>query len=213
MTTRDTRERLIAGTLETIREEGLAAASARTIAAHAGVNQALVFYHFDSVDRLVAETCRVETTRLVALYRERFAAVRTLRELLEVGRALHAAERENGDVAVLAQMLAASATNPTLQAATADALRLWIAEIAPVVDRIISSGPLEGLVEPEALAQAIAAAFIGLELVESVDPGPTTRAFDELERLGLVAEAVEELGPVARRAVRRRLSRAMRAGQ
>ncbi|HEV7628954.1 MAG TPA: TetR family transcriptional regulator, partial [Streptomyces sp.] len=42
----DTRTKLLAGALRTVTEQGIAKTSARTIAAAAGVNQALVFYHF-----------------------------------------------------------------------------------------------------------------------------------------------------------------------
>ena len=49
----DTRSRLIQAALLTVRQDGLAAASARTIAARAQVNQALIFYHFTTVTQLI----------------------------------------------------------------------------------------------------------------------------------------------------------------
>ncbi|MFC7479963.1 TetR family transcriptional regulator [Luedemannella flava] len=59
-----------------MRSHGIAGVSARTVAAAAGVNQALVFYHFGSMDDLLTEACQVATTASVARYREAFAAVR-----------------------------------------------------------------------------------------------------------------------------------------
>ncbi|MFC7103761.1 TetR/AcrR family transcriptional regulator [Nonomuraea rubra] len=53
----DTRTKLLDAALETLRTQGMAGASARAIAATAGVNQALVFYHFGSVDQLLAAAC------------------------------------------------------------------------------------------------------------------------------------------------------------
>ena len=53
----------------------------------AGVNQALVFYHFGSVGELVEAACRQACDDSVDFYRERFASVGSLVELLEVGRA------------------------------------------------------------------------------------------------------------------------------
>lgn len=211
MVTADTRERLIAGTLDTVREVGVAGVSARAIAARAEVNQALVFYHFDSVHNLLAEASRTATAERVARYRERFERVDTLRELLAVGRELHAQESAEGNVTVLAQLLAAAQTNPALRAATGDALRLWMVEIEAVLRRVLDAGPLHGLVDPAALAYSVSAAFVGLELFEAVDPDGTANAFGELDRLGLIAEAFDGLGPVARRAVRARLNRAMRS--
>jgi len=57
-----TRRRLLDATMQTIREQGMAKLSARTIAATGSVNQALVFYHFGTVDGLVAEACHVLTS-------------------------------------------------------------------------------------------------------------------------------------------------------
>src|ERR1041384_8104792 len=82
----DTKDRLVDGEVRVLNEKGLAGASARVIAAAAGVNQALVFYHFGSVDKLLAEACREATVGRVALYHERFVAVSSVTELLAVGR-------------------------------------------------------------------------------------------------------------------------------
>ncbi|EWM11480.1 LOW QUALITY PROTEIN: TetR-family transcriptional regulator, partial [Kutzneria sp. 744] len=57
----ETRQRLIDGAIETIRQHGIAGTSARTIAATAGVNQALVFYHFGSVNDLLKAACLAAT--------------------------------------------------------------------------------------------------------------------------------------------------------
>ena len=54
--TLQTRRRLVDATMQTIREQGIAKLSARTIATTGGVNQALVFYHFGTVDGLVADS-------------------------------------------------------------------------------------------------------------------------------------------------------------
>lgn len=200
----DTRERLVAGTLLALRELGVAGVSARTIAAKAEVNQALVFYHFGSVDNLLAEACRSGTAHVVAGYAERFGHVGSLRELLAVGREIRSEQRD--DVAVLAQLLSVAHANPTVRDAIRDSLRLWTAQVTEVLDRVLGAGPLAGLFDPAALAHVVAAAFIGLELFENVDPAGTTDALAELDRLGTVAEALDGLGPVARRAVRAKLA-------
>src|SRR5664279_5625283 len=48
-----TRHRLVDAAVETLKEHGYAGASARVIAERAGVNQGLIFYHFDSVAGLL----------------------------------------------------------------------------------------------------------------------------------------------------------------
>src|ERR1044071_4398248 len=121
----DTRRRLIDGAIETVRRNGIAGTSARTVAATAGVNQALVFYHFGSVADLLSEACRVATAENVERYHEQFAAVRTLRALLVLGRELHTDQRDRGNVTLLAQMLAGAQADERLAAATRDAIGLW----------------------------------------------------------------------------------------
>ncbi|MFC3500568.1 TetR/AcrR family transcriptional regulator [Micromonospora krabiensis] len=200
-----TREKLIDGALVAIRTHGIAGTSARSIAAAAGVNQALVFYHFGSVDDLLAEACGAATTARVAVYRQRLARVGSLRELLDLGRVLHDQERAEGNVAVLAQLLAGAQTDQRLAEATAGALRLWTAEIEEVLRRLLRDSPVAPVADPAGLARAISAAFVGLELFEGVDPAGAGDAFAALERLAVLVEVVDDLGPIARRALRARL--------
>jgi AcrR family transcriptional regulator len=200
-----TKERLIEGALVALRTDGIAGASARTIAAAAGINQALIFYHFGTVDELLAEACVAATTQRLAVYRERFAHVRTMRELLDVGRALHEEERALGNVTILAQLLAGAQADPKLAPATARALGLWTAEIETVLTRLLKDSPVADVLDPPGLARAVSAGFVGIELYEGVDPEGAQAALAALERLAVLVEVAESLGPVARRALRAKL--------
>ncbi|MFD9001058.1 TetR/AcrR family transcriptional regulator [Streptomyces sp. NPDC059582] len=203
----ETKTRLLDGALRTLAEQGIAGTSARAIAAAAGVNQALVFYHFGSVDELLAAACRYGAERSVARYRARFAAVTSLSELLVLGREIHEQERADGHVARLGQLLAGAQTHASLGPATAAGLDLWIAEIERVLVRVLAGTPFGEFADPAGLARAVAASFVGMELYEGVDAAGATAALDTLEQLGALAAALEELGPVAQRAVRHRLRR------
>ncbi|MEW2387721.1 TetR/AcrR family transcriptional regulator [Streptomyces venezuelae] len=201
----ETRTKLLDGALRTLTEQGIAKTSARNIAATAGVNQALVFYHFGSVDELLAAACRHGTEQRVSLYRERLAEIDSLAGLLAFGREMHEEEREAGHVAVLGQLLAGSQTQPRLAVATAAGLALWIEEIEKVLTRVLSASPLGEFVDAVGLARAVGASFVGMELYEGVDAEGAGRALDSLESLSLLVSAVEDLGPLAQRAVRHRL--------
>jgi AcrR family transcriptional regulator len=203
----DTRGKLIDGAIETLRTRGIAGTSARVIAAAAGVNQALVFYHFGTVDSLVDVACRESTANRVALYHDRFAAVGSLRDLLALGRELNVAERDAGNVAVLGQVLAGAQQDPNLAAAARYSLRLWVAEIETVLRRVLADSPVAELTDAAGLAPAVAAAFIGIELYEGVDPDAAASALNTLEALSALAEVLDDLGPVARLALRARLRR------
>ncbi|MET8606997.1 TetR/AcrR family transcriptional regulator [Streptomyces rubiginosohelvolus] len=203
----DTRTKLMEGALRTLAEHGIAKTSARSVAASAGVNQALVFYHFGSVDELLAAACRYGAEQRVARHRDRLAGVTTLAELLRCGRELHEEERAGGHVAFLAQVLAGAQTQPRLAPATATGLDLWTAEIEQVLVRILADSPLGEFSDPAGLARAVTGAFVGLEMYEGVDPEGAERAFEALEQLAALAGVLDELGPVTRRAVRHRLRR------
>ena len=203
----DTRTRLLDGALETLRTKGIAGVSARTIAASAGVNQALVFYHFGSVDELLAAACTYGAQQRLAFYASRLDAVRSLSGLLAVGLELHQQERADGNVIVLAQMLAGAQSEPRLAPATAQALELWIGGIETVLRRVLAGSPLAEILDPGGLARSIASAFIGFELYEGVDPAGAGQAMAAIAQLGVLVDAIEDLGPAGRRVVRARLRR------
>lgn len=207
-----TRQRLMDGALEAVRRHGIAGVSARSVAACAGVNQALVFYHFGTLDGLLTAACQAATADRVSVYRDRFAAVGSLRELLNLGRQLHEQERREGNLGVLAQLLAGAQTDERLAPATAAALALWIDEIEQVLRRVLAGSPLAEFADPRGLARAVAASFIGLELYEGVDSRGAGEALAALEQLAVLSDVVDDLGPIARRALRGRLAGGSRAG-
>ncbi|MEX3103039.1 MULTISPECIES: TetR/AcrR family transcriptional regulator [unclassified Streptomyces] len=205
---RETRVKLLEGALRTLTEQGIAKTSARSVAATAGVNQALVFYHFGSVDELLAAACLYGAEQSVSRYRERFEEVESLSGLLALGREIHASEQGFGHVARLGQLLAGAQTHPALGPATAAGLDLWIVEIEKVLRRVLGGTPFGEFTDPAGLARAVAASFVGIELYEGVDGEGAASALGALEQLGLLVGALEELGPVAQRAVRQYLRRA-----
>lgn len=207
----DTRRKLVDGTVETLQARGIAGTSARAIATASGVNQALIFYHFGSVEQLVDVACREVTAERVALYRHRFAAVGSLRELLLLGREIHESERQAGNVIALAQVLAGAQQDDALAATARHTLGMWIAEIQSALARLTADTPIADVADPVGLAQGVTAAFIGVVLYEGVNPDGAAAAFDTLEQLALLAEVIEDLGPVARRALRARIRRTARS--
>jgi len=202
-----TRERLLDATAVALAEDGVRGVSARTVAARAEVNQALVFYHFGSVDGLLDAAVRRSVDRAVASYRDRFSDVASLGELLAVGRDFHMAEKRAGNVLQMAQVMAGALRDDTLAEAGRYAMDCWAGEVEAVLHRVLPATPLAGLVEPAGLARAVAAGFIGLELYDGVDPDAAAAALASLDAIGALVTAFEGLPPVAIRAVRTRARR------
>src|SRR5881227_2084733 len=80
----DTRQALVDGAITALRQDGFGGASARSIAARAGCNQGLVFYHFGSVvGLLLAALDEVSELRL-ARYSTAVGGARGPSELVRV---------------------------------------------------------------------------------------------------------------------------------
>ena len=77
--------------------------------------------------------------------------------------------------------------------------------------RLLADSPLAELVDVAGLTRAVSASFIGLQLYQDVDPAAAALALDSLERLAVLVDVVNDLGPVARRAARARLRAGTRA--
>ena len=100
---------------------------------------------------------------------------------------------------VLAQVLAGSQSNPELAEVTGRALRVWTDKVEEVLTRLLAASPIGEAFDAKTLANLVSSTFIGLELM-----GATSEVDDiaGLERLGVLAELIDDLGPIARRAVR-----------
>ena len=203
----DTRTKLLAAAAETLRTDGIVGLSARTVATRAGVNQALVFYHFGTMGELIQAATVQSVDESVGYYRERLAAVTSLPELLVVGRELHERERELGNVAAMAQLMAGAQQDLMLAEAGRYAMGRWTNEIQTVVERVLAGSPLADVVDLAGLAQAISAGFIGLELYDGVDPVGSRAAADAVESLGALLQVLDDLGPIAARAVKAKVRR------
>ena len=108
----DTRAALIAAAITTLRESGFAAASARRIAATAGCNQALIFYHFGSVPDLLVAALEDISTRRMAAYRGLLDRMGTVAELVDAAREIVLTDLDEGHVTVLVEMFSGAQSVP-----------------------------------------------------------------------------------------------------
>jgi AcrR family transcriptional regulator len=166
----DTRARIVEAALQALRAEGIAGTSARAIARHGGFNQALIFYHFGSLEGLLVEVARRESERRSALYAPALAEVGSLSDLVAVARRLHDEEFQAGTVAALTQVLAGAVGSEDLSRGIAEALRPWTDLVGETVDRLLSGTPFGGMLRRDDLAAGLAAMFLGIELLAGLDP-------------------------------------------
>jgi AcrR family transcriptional regulator len=170
LTGEETRQRIIAAATAAVNEHGITGASARVIARTGEFNQALIFYHFGSVDGLLIACAKAEGDARCRRYADRFGDVTTLAELVRAGREVHTQEREAGSINVLTQLIAGTTSSPTLRAGVHEAIRPWMALVDDALQRVLAGSSLLGFASTEDLAFAISSFFLGIELLGGLDP-------------------------------------------
>lgn len=209
----DTRTKLLEATDAVLREDGIAAVSARAVATRAGVNQALVFYHFGTVAELVDHACRAALDARVAAYVDRFDAIDTIEQFLLLAKELNVTERRSGNVAMMAQLLAAGQHDDAMATTARYCLGRWSEQVERVLQRVLAGHPVADLIDVAGLSHAVTCGFVGVELMQGVAAPGAEAALATLEQIATLLDVFDDLGPVARRAVTARLRRrAVRVG-
>lgn len=206
----DTKTKLIDATIAVLRDDGMTNLSARVIAARAEVNQALVFYHFGTLGALIDAATRAAVDTSRDRYREAFASASSLRELIELGGTLHEQELAAGNVALMAQVMAGAQHDPVLAEAARYSMSVWTAEVETAMHRVLTGSALADFVDVAGLARAVSAGFIGIELYDGVDPAAGAATMQALTQLVTLVDALDSVGPLAKRAVSARLNSARR---
>ena len=190
----ETRERIVEAALETVRVEGFADTTARAIAARGGFNQALIFYHFGSVQALLDEAFRQASERQVAHYREGVQELTSISELVAIARRLHDEDLRDGSVAAITQMMA-SANDPERGGVLLDRFDLWIRLVQGALERAAADYPIATIVPTREAAYAICAMFLGIEVMSRLDPerSEAEAVFDMMES---IAGLIEQVTPV-----------------
>jgi len=188
----DTRRALVDSAIETLKIDGFAGASARTIANRAGCNQGLVFYHFGSViNLLLAALDQVSADRLEH-YGALASGVGSLDELVDVAAAIFAEDLDAGHVAVLVQMIAGASSTPGLGPEVAARIAPWTAFAGRAIEQSIGATPFGSLLPSEEVALAVVALYLGLEMLSHLDDArtPALALFDRARTLATLLGAI-----------------------
>ena len=195
--TEDTRQVLVQAAKEVLRRQGFSAATARNIAARAGCNQALVFYHFGSVvNLLLAALDEVSTER-----RERYGAalitVERPSQLVELAARVFEEDLDTGDAALLVEMIAGASSTPGLGAEVKARVAPWSEFAATALDSVVKGSAVANFVSAEEAAHAVVALYLGLELLSHLDGdrSPALTLFERARRFAGVADLIAGIPP------------------
>jgi AcrR family transcriptional regulator len=192
----ETRRALVAGAIDALREEGFSGASARTIAARAGCNQGLVFYHFGSVTNLLLVALDEVSALRLARYKSAVAAAGGLPQLVEAAESIFEEDLDAGYISVLAEMIAGSSSTPGLGAEVVARIAPWREFAADAVRDSLADSPLAQLLAPEDVAHGIVALYLGLEMLAHLD-GDRSGALSLFDRARQMAGLLSAFGVVS----------------
>lgn len=188
----ETRTRIINATLNTLKNEGIVGTSARVIAREGEFNQALIFYHFGSIDDLIIEAVTEMSRRRMRMYQSRLHDTTSFTELIQIARELHADDAAADNMTVLTQAFAGASGRPELGPKLFSELEPWTDMVADTLERVTKGVPGADVIPPRQVAQAISALFLGIEMLDDLDPAraDVESLFDALEGLARIIENV-----------------------
>lgn len=192
----ETKQRIIDAALVTVGEEGLIGTSARAIARVGDFNQALVFYHFGSVEGLLLAALQRANERRMDRFRAPLEQVDDFPGLVKIAMELHAT-RSDPDLMALSAIVAGWPLGSEVGPEVRETLRPWDELLAGALDRALSGSPLGQVVPTGDIAHAISALFLGIEMLSRLDPDDTSTQslFTALEAMaGLATPLLGVLG-------------------
>lgn len=205
-----TSERLIAATRDSLRDNGVSGLTSREIASTAGVNLQAITYHFGSKDSLVAAALTQVVQQRLGPIRAALDAdgdpAQRLFEALDAIRAAFDVGRD--DLAMYAEAMAASATNPELAASIGelhDDLHRYLATLIAEMQR---DRYIQSWVQPDAMAALLISIGDGLATQARLSDPDVDGVLDQVALLLLAArDTSARVWPAAARLLLRRMAR------
>ncbi|GAA4919976.1 TetR family transcriptional regulator [Streptomonospora salina] len=173
-----------------LREDGYTAASARTVAATAGVNSALVFYHFGGVDPLLLAALDRSSAERMAMHQPVAARAATLEELVEAAIEIYRTDLRHGYTAEFCELAAAAVTKPQLRTEISTRADPWIAFVEEHWERVVGGSPLGRLLPAREVAHGAITYYLGVNFFSVLD--------EDSSRTEAVFGLAERLAPRAR---------------
>lgn len=164
-----TKQRIIQAAFDTLSKEGFAAATARAIARRGRFNQALIFYHFGTLNDLLLAALEVSGMARLDRYREAMSVANTFDERIQTATRLYREDLDSGHITVLAEIIAGSLSEPRLGPKVIDLMKPWIEFAAGVIKESISGTVFEALIDPQTAAFAVVAMYLGVDLLTLLD--------------------------------------------
>jgi AcrR family transcriptional regulator len=167
----DTKAQLVNAALTALKTEGFAGATSRAIARIGGFNQALIFYHFGSVDGLLLAALDATSEARMTRYREALARAVTPADFVGLATEIYREDRDSGHVTVVAQMIAGSLARRDLAPEVLSRMEPWIDFCEEALRKFLAGSSLAAIAPFRDLAYAFATFYLGINLLAHLDEG------------------------------------------
>jgi len=188
----DTKGKILEAAFRQLVSGGYASLSVREIAKDAGVNHALINYHFHTKDQLVVEVLDAANRRLLERQRRMYETPGGFAEKWERARRFYDHDLSSGFVRLQAELWAASFSNPGLREKFVPRVEAWKEVVLGGVREALrtleeSGAKLPAPFTAEAVATWVSEFWVGMEFSNLLGTSPTDRthreALDAMEHL------------------------------
>jgi AcrR family transcriptional regulator len=168
-----TKAKILAAAFQRLAREGYAALSVREIAKDAGVNHALINYHFRSKDQLVVEVLDAANRELLQRQQRLYSTPGDFAAKWAKARAFYESDLASGFVRIQAELWAASLSNPGLRDKFLPRLLAWREVVLGAVRDAVETLEANGTALPppfsaEVIATWISEFWLGMEFVDLI---------------------------------------------
>ena len=184
-----TKQRLIEAALDTLRHEGFAGTSARAIARRGDFNQALIFYHFGTLNGLLLAALDHASETQLERYRSALAEASSLEDSVRIATELYREDLRSGHVTTVSEMIAGSLSSRELAPEVVKRMEPWIDLTEQTLRDILERLNLAEMIPPREAAFVIVAMSLGVNLLHVVDPD-AERAEAVFDLAGRLAKVV-----------------------
>jgi AcrR family transcriptional regulator len=190
-TAQTTKQQIAQAALKALKTEGFAGATSRAIARIGGFNQALIFYHYGSLDSLLLAALDLTSAERMARYREALDTANGVEELVQVASQIYREDSDSGHVAVISQMVAGSLARPELAKGVLERIEPWVDFCDHAIRKLIAGSPIEDAVPVRELAYGLVSYYLGANLLTHLHGATKTEAlFARAETLAPALAAI-----------------------
>lgn len=193
----ETKAKILHAAFRRLAQDGYAALSVREIARDAGVNHALINYHFGSKDQLVIEVLDAANQRLLARQSAMYKAPGSFAEKWAQARRFYEDDLASSFVRVQYELYGASLSDPVLRERFAPRMLAWKKLVSDVVRDALDALERDGIVLPppftaDVIGCWIADFWLGMEVIDLLDvEGEAERHRSALDAIGQLLESLD----------------------